>query len=70
MYNNYWVKKMIPFPNKVEFIKAGFNFSDFFDEMLFDYFVAKDGYMFFNPLDNFMYNKAKIRIFSVIIEKL
>lgn len=55
---------MIPFPNKVEFIKAGFNFSDFFDEMLFDYFVAKDGYMFFNPLDNFMYNKAKIRIFQ------
>ena len=61
---------MIPFPSKVEFIKAGLNFLDLFDEMLFDYFVAKDGYMFFNPLDNFMYNKAKIRIFSVIIEKL
>lgn len=56
---------MIKFSNKKDFLKVGLGFTDFFEETLFEYFLEKDGFMFYNPTDQFMYDKSGVQIFYV-----
>lgn len=56
---------MITIISKQDFYQNGLAFSDYFEEELFEYFIQQDGFMEYNPVDQWMYSKKGERIFSV-----
>lgn len=48
-----------------EFLKAGLGFTDYFEETIFNYLINRDGYMYYDPVSRYMYDKDKNRIFYV-----
>ena len=57
---------MIDFCSKKEFFAAGLDFKDLFEEFLFDYFILKDGKMFYDPATSWMNDSLGNKIFFVI----
>lgn len=56
---------MIPFKDKLSFINAGLGFTDYFEEKQFEFFIKRDGIIYFNPVDKFMYSKDGVKSFYV-----
>lgn len=56
---------MIPFFDKQSFLASGLDFTDLFEEALFEYYLAVDGQILYNPSDSFMYSLAGIKAFFV-----
>lgn len=48
---------MIDFISKEEFLKAGLDFTDLFEESLFEYYLELDGLMYYDPKSKYMYDK-------------
>lgn len=40
---------MIEFDNLDEYLKSGLDFTDLFEQEMFDYLLARDGKLFYNP---------------------
>lgn len=56
---------MIEFKSKEDFFAAGLGFTDYFEEMVFDVYILKDGFMLYDPVTMFMYDARHIRMFFV-----
>lgn len=56
---------MIPFNDKESFLKAGLGFTDYFEEKLFDFYIKRDGVMYYDPVSKFMYCKDGYKQFYV-----
>lgn len=56
---------MIEFKSKEEFLAAGLGFTDYFEELIFDMYIVRDGYMLYDPVTNYMFDARKIKMFYV-----
>ncbi len=59
------VIKMIEFRTKEEFLSVGLGFTDYFEEMVFDMCILKDGFMMYDPVTMYMYDTNHIKMFFV-----
>ncbi|OTP12414.1 hypothetical protein A5844_000647 [Enterococcus sp. 10A9_DIV0425] len=60
---------MIEFSSTNELFKCGLSFCDFFDEVLFQFFIHKDGSMFYDPVSNFLCSKEGHKVIIMKLEK-
>ncbi|MEG7639571.1 hypothetical protein SQQ66_14445 [Enterococcus casseliflavus] len=56
---------MIEFRTKEEFLSVGLGFTDYFEEMVFDMCILKDGFMMYDPVTMYMYDSNHIKMFFV-----
>lgn len=56
---------MIEFTSKEDFLAAGLGFTDYFEEKLFEFYLKRDGYMYYDPVSMYMCDQNNQRIFYV-----
>lgn len=56
---------MIEFKTKEQFLAAGLGFTDYFEEKLFEFFIDRDGSMYYDPVSMYMFDQKNQRIFYV-----
>ena len=56
---------MIDFISKEEFLKAGLDFTDLFEESQFEYYLELDGLMYYDPKTKYRYDKQGVKAFYV-----
>lgn len=56
---------MIEFTSKEDFLAAGLGFTDYFEEKLFEFYLKRDGYMYYDPVSMSMCDQNNQRIFYV-----
>lgn len=56
---------MIEFTSKEDFLAAGLGFTDYFEEKLFEFYLNRDGYMYYYPVSMYMCDQNNQRIFYV-----
>lgn len=56
---------MITFYDKLSFLDSGLGFTDYFEEKIFEFHIKRDGFMFYDPVSKFMYDKDGFKQFYV-----
>lgn len=56
---------MIEFTNVENYLKAGLDFTDIFEQEIFNYLIERDGKMFYEPSKSFMCDIHGVPVFFV-----